>query len=95
MQFVHKLCGVLPVGSAMQWLLRQRNRNSRLESIELNNRDQTVFSTALTGPGINAANDNGTWAQDGEGDLMLIVREGDLLVMLRVVSRSRSRSQLV
>jgi hypothetical protein len=50
-----------------------------VEAIELNHRGQTAFWAALTGPGINATNDNGIWAQNGDGDLTLIVREGDFL----------------
>jgi hypothetical protein len=51
---------------APQWLL-------------FNERGQVAFTSNLAGPGVDASNNAGIWAQDVNGNLQLIVRTGDLL----------------
>lgn len=43
----------------------------------LNNAGQVAFTSALAGAGVTEANDGGLWAQGLDGELRLIVREGD------------------
>ena len=45
----------------------------------LNNAGQTAFVGRLTGPGVDVTNNRGIWAEDQQGVLTLIAREGDLL----------------
>jgi hypothetical protein len=45
----------------------------------INEPGQTAFLAEVRGPGITAANNQGLWAQDVEGDLHLIARRGDAL----------------
>lgn len=45
----------------------------------LNGAGQTAFKAGLSGPGIDSTNDHGIWATDEDGQLKLIIREGDLL----------------
>jgi hypothetical protein len=44
-----------------------------------NERGQVVFTSNLAGPGVDASNNAGIWAQDVSGNLQLIVRTGQLL----------------
>ena len=48
-------------------------------SLILNVHGQIAFQSSLQGPGIDATNNDGIWAQDRAGILRLIAREGDLL----------------
>jgi hypothetical protein len=45
----------------------------------MNARGQVAIRASLSGSGVTLANDFGIWAQDLQGSLRLIVREGDLL----------------
>lgn len=45
----------------------------------LNKQSQVAFFSELAGPGVDASNKAGIWAQDVNGNLQLIVRTGDLL----------------
>lgn len=45
----------------------------------LNNFGQMAFLSALTGPGVTTTNDKAIWAQDRNGVLRMIIREGDTL----------------
>lgn len=52
---------------------------SSLDEPVLNGAGPTAFRAQLTGVGIDSSNDYGLWAQDPEGLLQLVAREGDLL----------------
>ena len=45
----------------------------------LNAHGQIAFQSSLQGPGINASNNDGIWAQDRAGILRLIAREGNTI----------------
>ena len=45
----------------------------------VNGRGQIAFSNNVTGNGINSSNDSGIWAEDLDGNLNLIARQGDFL----------------
>ena len=45
----------------------------------LNDTGQTTFWGVVGGPGVNSTNDTGIWAEDPDGLLTLVAREGDLL----------------
>jgi hypothetical protein len=45
----------------------------------LNGNGMTSITALLTGPGVNASNNEGIWAQKGNGDLVLIARLGQVL----------------
>lgn len=47
----------------------------------LNEAGQVAFWTRLTGQGITSANDFGIWATDPDGELLLIAREGNPLLV--------------
>ena len=47
--------------------------------LALNRFGQVAFYAFLEGPDVNAGNDAGIWAQDVDGELKLIVREGDMI----------------
>lgn len=49
------------------------------QGILFNKRGQVALSSNLAGPGVDASNNAGIWAQDVNGNLQLIVRTGDLL----------------
>jgi hypothetical protein len=53
--------------------------DSSHQTIALNNFGQTAFIGQLAGAGITTANDKAIWAQDRNGILRLIIREGDTL----------------
>ena len=42
---------------------------------------QVAFMATLTGPGVNASNDRGLWAQDDNFQLVKVAREGDSIVV--------------
>lgn len=44
---------------------------------DLSNTGHSVFSSFLTGPGVNLSNDVGIWSDRNGGDLQLVVRAGD------------------
>ena len=44
----------------------------------LNGQGRVAFTARVRGPGIDESNDSGIWAQDADGQLRLIVREGDI-----------------
>jgi hypothetical protein len=50
---------------------------SNFDDSVLNGAGQIAFYATLTGPGVTAANDEGIWAQDSNGVLQLIVRDGE------------------
>ncbi len=43
----------------------------------LNAAGQVAFKRPVTGPGVNSSNNRGIWATDSDGELTLVVREGD------------------
>jgi hypothetical protein len=45
----------------------------------LNAHGRSAFVARLTGAGVNSTNDRGIWAEDIDGELRLIAREGDIL----------------
>ena len=47
------------------------------EALAMNRWGQTAFYGTLGGAGISSSNDNGLWAEDPDGEVRLIVREGD------------------
>ena len=48
----------------------------QLDDLDINNSGQLMFWAKVSGPGISAANDDGIWAQNREGIVQLVVREG-------------------
>ncbi len=56
-----------------------RVSNGRSDSFELGDSGQMLFWAEILGPNITGANDGGLWAQDLSGNIVNIVREGDLL----------------
>jgi hypothetical protein len=49
------------------------------ESFVLNKAGQVAFAAHVRGPGVNPLNDYGIWATDLDGNLRLVVREGDTI----------------
>jgi hypothetical protein len=52
---------------------------SPFDYLVLNDRGQVALKGQLRGPGIDSTNDFGIWAQNADGVLTLIVREGDFI----------------
>lgn len=50
-----------------------------LGGYSMNDRGQVAFTASLLGEGISSANDRGLWAQNADGELELIIREGDTI----------------
>jgi hypothetical protein len=48
----------------------------RIDSVQLNNSGQVLFQSALSGPGLSAANDAALWLHDN-GTSTLVARQGD------------------
>ncbi len=44
----------------------------------INGHGGVAFTANITGPGVDESNDSGIWAQDADGHLRLVVREGEL-----------------
>lgn len=48
-------------------------------SLALNGTGQIAFRASLSGTGVNFSNDSGIWATDPNGQLTLVIREGDII----------------
>lgn len=50
---------------------------SAFSALVSNTPGQVAFTAILTGPGVTTSNDRGVWATNGQGELILVLREGD------------------
>ena len=55
----------------------QTNNSGVSRLLELNNRNESVFLSMLTGTGVSSANDEAVWKHSESGQLELVARKGD------------------
>jgi hypothetical protein len=61
----------------------------------VNGRGHVAFAGRISGPGVDASNDTGIWAQDAQGQLRLVVREGQLPVAVNEPQDFLERQQTI
>lgn len=78
-------------GTPLGTTFKQDNRFTPV----LNGAGQTAFRAFLTGPDVNSDNDGGIWAEDPDGVLTLIVRDGDTIQVAPGDARTINYTDLI